>query len=255
MATPRKPLARLLKPVPPPTAPSPWFREEGLKFLRGLGRNNRREWFDPRKPEFERELKQPMLALIESVNRAFREFAPEHVRPPQKCLMRIYRDIRFSSDKRPYKTHLSAWWSREGLEKTSGGGYYLHIAADEVLLAAGVYMPEREQLRAIRDYLLVHHAQVRHLLEDRKLRRLMNVFTGLPLTRAPKGFPKQHAAMDLLLCRQWGVEAKMAPTVALGKDFPAIVIRHFRLATPLVNALNQPLLAHRHHRRRPNFGL
>ena len=85
--------------------------------------------------------------------------------------MRIYRDIRFSSDKRPYKSHISAWWSREGLEKTSGGGYYMHISPEEVLIAAGVYMPEREQLLAIRQHLLVHHAEVRQALMDRKLRR------------------------------------------------------------------------------------
>ena len=127
----------------------PYFREAGLRFLRSLRRNNRREWFEAHRPEFERELKQPMLALIETVNGAMEGFAPAHVRPAQKCMMRIYRDIRFSSDKRPYKSHISAWWSRAGLEKTSGGGYYMHISPDEVLIAAGVYMPEREQLLAI----------------------------------------------------------------------------------------------------------
>ncbi len=160
-------------------------------------------------------------------------------------MMRIYRDIRFSSDKRPYKSHISAWWSREGLEKTSGGGYYMHISPDEVLIAAGVYMPEREQLLAIRGYLLVHHAEVRRLLTDRKLRRTMDSFTGMPLSRPPKGFPKEHPAMDLLLCRQWGVEAKLAPSTALEKDFAQQVIRCFRLATPLVSALNTPLLTQR----------
>src|SRR5580698_9968686 len=154
----------------------PYFREAGLRFLRGLRRNNRREWFEDRKPEFERELKQPMLALITTVNAAIEDFAPTHLRPPQKCMMRIYRDIRFSSDKRPYKTHISAWWSREGLEKTSGGGYYMHVSPDEVHIAAGVYMPEREQLLAIRQYLLLHHSEVRRLLTDRKLRTKMDSF-------------------------------------------------------------------------------
>ena len=151
----------------PHVAGEPYFREAGLKFLRSLKRNNRREWFEAHKPEFERELKQPMLALIETVNEAMEGFAPGHLRPPQKCMMRIYRDIRFSSDKRPYKSHISAWWSREGLEKTSGGGYYMHISPEEVLIAAGVYMPEREQLLAIRQHLLVHHAEVRQVLKDR----------------------------------------------------------------------------------------
>src|ERR1700744_3467330 len=218
----------------------PYFREAGLRFLRSLKRNNRRDWFEAHKPEFERELKQPMLAVIQAVNLAMQNFAPAHLRPPQKCMMRIYRDIRFSSDKRPYKSHVSAWWSREGLEKTSGGGYYMHISPEEVLVAAGVYMPEREQLLAIRQYLLLHHAEVRQALNNPRLKRLMDSFTGTPLTRPPKGFPKDHPAMDLLLCRQWGVEAKLPATVSVQKNVADEVIRRFRLAAPLVDALNTP---------------
>jgi uncharacterized protein (TIGR02453 family) len=233
----------------------PYFREAGLRFLRSLRRNNRREWFEAHKQEFERELKQPMLALIETVNRAMEDFAPAHVRPPQKCMMRIYRDIRFSSDKRPYKSLISAWWSRAGLEKTSGGGYYMHISPDEVLIAAGVYMPEREQLLAIRRYLAIHHEEVRRLLTDRKLRRTMESMSCMPLTRAPKGFPKDHPAMDLLLCRQWGLEATLAPKAALEKNLASEVIQRFRLAAPLVNALNTPLIAGMEKKRRPLFGL
>jgi uncharacterized protein (TIGR02453 family) len=235
--------------------PALLFREEALRFLRSLRRNNRRDWFDPRKPQFERELKAPMLALIETINHAMAEFAPEHLRPPQKCMMRIYRDIRFSPDKRPYKSHVSAWWARQGLEKTSGAGYYMHIAPDEVIIAAGVYMPEREQLRAIRDYLLVHHEEVRALWHDRRLRRVMSGMNCLPLTRAPKGFPAEHPAMDLLLCRQWGVEATLTPEIALETKFAEEIIRRFRLAAPLVDALNTPLTAQVVQKRRPLFGL
>src|ERR1700761_1082894 len=179
----------------------PYFRPQALKFLTNLKRNNRREWFEPRKPIFESELKQPMLAIIERINQGMQDFAPAHLRPAQKCMMRIYRDIRFSPDKRPYKSHISAWWARDGLEKTTGGGYYFHVGPDEVIVAAGVYMPEREQLRAIREYLLDHHDEVRKLLNDRKLKSVLDIWSGNPLTRAPKGFPKEHPAMDLLLCR------------------------------------------------------
>ncbi len=77
----------------------------------------------------------------------------------------------------------------------------------------------------------------------------------MPLTRAPKGFPKDHPAMDLLLCRQWGVEATLASTVSLQSDFANEVIRCFRLATPLVEALNTPLVASLEKKRRPLFGL
>ena len=96
---------------------------------------------------------------------------------------------------------------------------------------------------------------LRRLLADRKLRRTMESFTGVPLTRPPKGFPKDHPAMDLLLCRQWGVEATLAPKAALQNDLATEVIRRFRLAAPLVNALNTPLLASIEKKRRPLFGL
>jgi uncharacterized protein (TIGR02453 family) len=240
---------------PNPGPPAPWFREAGLTFLRGLERNNRRDWFDPRKPEFERELKQPMIALIEAVTEAMNDFAPGHVRPAQKSMMRIYRDTRFSADKRPYKNRVAAWWSCAGLEKTSGAGFYVHVSAKEVVIAAGAYMPERDQLFAIRTFLLDHHAEVRRLLEDKRLRRVMDSFSGMPLTRPPKGFPKEHPAMDLLLCRQWGLEATLSSKAALKKDFVREVISRFRLAAPLVEALNRPLLHKLEKKRRPLFGL
>src|SRR3978361_1336900 len=82
---------------------STYFQPEALKFLRGLAKHNDREWFEPRRALYERALKQPMLALIDEINHAMGEFAPEHVRPPHKIMMRIYRDIRFAKDKRPYK--------------------------------------------------------------------------------------------------------------------------------------------------------
>src|SRR5258708_36403236 len=119
------------------------FSNEALKFLRGLKRNNDREWFAERKAVYEREVKAPMLALIGEVNEAMLGFAPENVRPPQKALMRIYRDMRFSADKRPYKTHQCAWWARTGLGKTLGGGCYFHVRWGGVTVAAGVSMPGR----------------------------------------------------------------------------------------------------------------
>jgi uncharacterized protein (TIGR02453 family) len=218
------------------------FSPEALKFLRGLARNNRREWFDARKPVYERELKAPMLALIEEINGELAEFAPEHIRPAQKCMFRIYRDTRFSADKTPYKKHISAWFAREGLEKKSGGGFYFHLSGKELIVAAGVYMPEREQLLAIRNYLLEHHAEYRRLFEMRKLRRLMGEFDGLRLSRPPKGFPKDHPAMDVVACRQWGVMAKLPVETALQSCLRKEIVSRFRAAASLIEFLNRPLV-------------
>ena len=187
-----------------------------------------------------------MLALIDEVNRALLGFAPEYVRPPQKTMMRIYRDIRFSTDKRPYKTNVAAWWARAGLEKTSGGGFYFEINPASVVVAAGVYMPEREQLLAIRNYLSAgggnHHAEMRKLLASRKLASVMTAFDGLKLTRAPKGFDPDDPAIDLLLCRQWGVSATWPAEEAQKPGLAKSIVDCFRRATPLVTLLNAPLI-------------
>ena len=148
-----------------------------------------------------------------STNRSS-DFAPHHVRPAHKTMMRIYRDTRFDASRgtppRPYKTNVAAWWSRAGLEKTSGAGFYFHFSPTETIIAAGIYMPTPDQLLAIRRHIVTHHAELRDLLANRKLRAAMPEFEGRRLTRAPRGFPADSPALDLLLCRQWGVAATLA---------------------------------------------
>jgi uncharacterized protein (TIGR02453 family) len=219
-----------------------YFSGEALKFLRGLKRNNDRVWFEARRGVFEKELKAPMLAVIGEVNEAMAEFAPEHVRPAPKIMMRIYRDIRFSKDKRPYKTHVSAWWVRDGLEKTSGAGFYFHVSPEEVVIAAGVYMPEREQLLAIRRYLAQHHEEFQRLMKGKKLRGLMTENEGHPLSRAPKGFPEDHPAIELLKNRQWGVSAHLAGERATKASLVKDVVERFKVAAPVITLLNAPLV-------------
>ena len=213
-----------------------------MKFLRGLKRNNDRVWFEARRSVFEKELKEPMLKLVGEVNEAMAEFAPMHVRPPQKIMMRIYRDIRFAKDKRPYKTHVSAWWVRDGLQKTSGAGFYFHASPEETFVAAGVYMPEREQLLAIRRYLAEHHEEFQRLMKGKKLRSLMKENDGHALSRAPKGFPEDHPAIDLLKNRQWGVSVSLPGDRATKKTLVKDVVERFRAAAPVIAMLNAPLV-------------
>lgn len=237
-----------------PTAAPAHLRPEGLAFLRSLARNNDRDWFTPRKAIFEAELKEPMLAIIRKVNVAMESFAPEHVRPAEKVLFRIYRDTRFSGDKTPYKTHVGAWWSRAGMEKTSGAGYYFQVDTKEVLIAAGAYMPQKEQLAAIRHWLLEHHAEFRKILQTAAMRKSFSEFEGNALTRSPQGFPKEHPALDLIRCRQWGVAATLPVEAALEAGFAAKLARYFRLAAPLVDALNTPLVATLETKKKVLFG-
>ena len=219
------------------------FSEAGLRFLRGLKRNNDRNWFNERKAVYEHELRDPFLGIIHEVNEAMLRFAPDHVRSPGKTMMRIYRDIRFAADKRPYKTHVSAWWAREGMEKTSGGGFYVDVAGDQVQIAAGVFMPERAQLLAIRQHIVTHHERLRSELNARRLKSVgLAPMAGNPLTRPPKGFHEPPEAMDLLLHREWGVTGIFPVSMALEPSFAREIARRFERAAPLVAVLNEPLL-------------
>lgn len=243
------------KSAAPTAAALPYFRPEALTFLRNLARHNDREWFTPRKAQFEAELKEPMLAVVRKITDAMMDFAPAFVRPAEKSLFRIYRDTRFSNDKRPYKTHVAAWWTHTGLGKTSGAGYYFHVSPKEVIIAAGSYMPEKDQLSQIRHWLLDHHEEFRKLLKSPKVKKTFNEFEGNALTRPPKGFAAEHAGMDLIRCRQWGLAATLPAETALKADLAAIVVRHFKIAAPVVDALNTPIAAAQAPKRKVMFGL
>jgi uncharacterized protein (TIGR02453 family) len=238
-----------------PKAAASHLRPEGLKFLRGLEKHNDRDWFNERKAIYEAELKEPMLAIIRKITDAMTEFAPHHVRPAEKSLFRIYRDTRFSNNKLPYKTHVAAWWSHMGMEKTSGAGYYFQVSPKGVVIAAGAYMPEKEQLAAIRHWLLENHLEFRKLLTRPAIRKTFAEFEGEALTRPPKGFPCEHPAMDLIKQKQWGLSTTLPAESALEANFAQTVIRHFKLLAPMVDALNKPIAASLAPKKKVMFGL
>src|SRR5258708_40039954 len=101
------------------------FPPEALTFLRSLKRNNKREWFQPRKHIYDEKVRGPMMELVETLNAGLHRFAPQHMNDPAKAIYRIYRDTRFSNDKTPYKTHIAAIFPRRGHQKHGSAGYYV----------------------------------------------------------------------------------------------------------------------------------
>ncbi len=237
------------------TAILPAFTAETLKFLRGLQRNNDREWFEARRQVYESALRAPMLSLLAKVNERMAGFAPEHVKAPEKTVLRIYRDTRFSKNKLPYKQHYAAWWGRAGMVKTSGAGFYFHLAPKTLTIAAGLYMPDAAQLLAVRRYLLDHHEELRRLLHGRKVKSKMGMSETEALARAPKGFPKDHPGLDLILHRNWGLDTELPSTAALDSAFSKTLASYFETAAPLVAFLNRPLVGASEKVRRPIFAL
>lgn len=145
----------------------PGFSPQALTFLRSLKRNNRREWFQPRKAQYESLIKLPMLELVGCLNEEFARFAPNYVVPPQKAIYRIYRDTRFSKDKTPYKTHISAIFPRYTAVKREGAVFYFHFTESELLIFGGVYMPEPEELLAYRTLLQERYQELEAIVADK----------------------------------------------------------------------------------------
>jgi uncharacterized protein (TIGR02453 family) len=218
------------------------FPPEGLKFFASLARNNRREWFQPRKHIYEEQLKAPMVELVSALSAEMIRFAPDYVGEPAKAIYRIYRDTRFSKDKTPYKTHIAAIFPRRGLEKHGGGGLYFSVSAKEIEVAGGVYMPGPEALLAIRTHMAEHHEEFRKIIQARKLRTLMGELQGEQLSRVPKGFPREHAAADLLRYKQWLVWAMLDPKLATTPKLLPEVRQRFEAMMPLLEFLNRPLV-------------
>jgi uncharacterized protein (TIGR02453 family) len=142
-----------------------------------------------------------------------------------------------------------------GMDKTSGAGYYFQISPKGVVIAAGCYMPEKEQLAAIRNWLLENHVGFRKILDRPAVRRTFTEFEGAALTRPPKGFPPDHPAMDLIKCKQWGLSVTLPADAALQAGFAAGLIKHYKLLAPMVDALNTPLEAAAAPKKKVLFGL
>src|SRR5262245_3145277 len=216
----------------------PGFSPDALSFLRALKRNNRRDWFQPRKEKYEALIKLPMLELINCLNAEFARFAPDYITPPEKAIYRIYRDTRFSHDKTPYKTHISAVFPRRTAIKREGAVFYFHFTEKDLLAFGGVYGPDRDELLAYRTLLAERHAEFETILRDKQLRRMVGSLEGEQLSRVPKGFACDHPAEGLLRHRQWYLEAMLDIKLLTTPRLLPELARHFAVMAPFVEFLN-----------------
>jgi uncharacterized protein (TIGR02453 family) len=220
---------------------TPRFSKETLTFLARLKRNNRREWFNPRKDEYERVVRQPMFAILDRLAVDMRRIAPEMLVGP-KSMYRIYRDVRFSENKQPYKTHVAASFWHRALGKGGGAGLYFHVSTEDVWIGGGMYHPESSQLHRVREYLAGNVDHFRSIVESPGFTRALDGgLEGEQMTRVPRGFPKDHEAAEYLKYRQFIAGKQFPASFATQPKFYAGVLEVFRRTAPLVRFLNEAL--------------
>jgi uncharacterized protein (TIGR02453 family) len=220
---------------------APHFTSESLRFLRALKRNNRRDWFAAHRDDYEAHVRAPMAAIIERLAIDFRAFGPEFVADPKTSMYRIHRDVRFSENKAPYKTHVAANFPARGLPKHEGAGLYFHVSADEVWVGGGMYAPAPPQLYAVRQHIASSSRRLRSLVESPAFRRDVGPLEGERLQRVPRGFARDHPAAEYLKFRQFLAGREFEPAFATRPGFYAALLAVFRRVAPLMRFLNEPL--------------
>jgi uncharacterized protein (TIGR02453 family) len=216
------------------------FPEEGIKFFKQLKKNNKREWFQAHKEEYEAYVKLPMQSLISALRGEFARFAPEIELHPKRSMFRIYRDIRFSKNKAPYKTHVAAVFHPKGHWQQSAG-YYLHIEPGEVFLGGGIYMPPNDLLRDIRRRIVGHSDEFLSIVNDRPFQQRFGELEGDKLQRVPQGYEAAHPMAEWLKYKwlyagvTWPHEKSFRP------KFVQEAARIYEQVTPLVRFLNDAL--------------
>jgi uncharacterized protein (TIGR02453 family) len=214
---------------------------EALHFFRQLEKNNRREWFEQHKTTFLEKVRAPMEVLVAAVSAELLKFAPAYATEPKAAIYRIYRDTRFSSNKLPYKTNTSALFYRQELGRNEAAAFYFEVSSQYLGIAAGLYMPNPDYLRAVRTFLLDHHERFTKLATSAAVKRAIGELQGQKLTRPPKGFPCDHPAMEWIKHKQWYYWIELPPETATKPGVVREIVSRFKVTAPVVEFLNEPL--------------
>ena len=220
----------------------PAFTSKTLSFLRSLKRNNDREWFRARKDDYEQHVRGPMVAVIERLAVDFGRFAPELEASPKRCIYRIYRDTRFSADKTPLKTQISASFRWRQLPRGRSAGLYFEVHPRWVWIGGGFYAPEPVDLVRIRRHISDTHPELHKLAKSPAFRRTFPELEGEKLTRLPRGFLKDDPAAEYLKHRNFLAGREFPPEFATTAAFYPTLVATFKAVMPIVRFLNEPLV-------------
>ena len=227
------------------------FEPEALTFLKGLKRNNAKPWFEERRPVYERAIRGPLALLAEELDVRFAAAAPEFVAPAKRALFRIHRDVRFSNDKSPYKTHAALWvFHRDagrgvGRDAHGGAGFYFHLEPGASMVAGGFWMPPRPLLTVLRERIAEDPRAFTTLVEAPTFKRRFGALSddepGVRLTRVPRGFAPDHPAAHWLRFNSFTASRALTDAQVLSPRLVGTLMQEYAVLLPMVRWLNATL--------------
>jgi uncharacterized protein (TIGR02453 family) len=224
------------------------FRPEAIDFLADLAANNEREWFNPRKAEYERLLKEPLEAMVAALSERLAARDIPLQADPKRSIFRIYRDTRFSKDKSPYKTHLGATfpWLERSPEGTTvvvdgsahGNGGYFNFQPGEMYVGGGMWMAEKPRLDAFRRAIVEEPDRVRAALEEPGFKAAFGTVTAHEhLKRVPTGLPVDHPMADLFRYKDVVFGRRLSDAEVLSPSLPDTLADAFAAGMPVFRFL------------------
>ena len=226
-----------------------YFSAGSFKFLRALARNNRRDWFQAHKEDYEALVKAPALRLIADLAQPLKRLSPQLVadpRPVGGSLFRIYRDTRFAKDKTPYKTHAGMTFfhaatrrAARGLAGTAALGrldapvLYLHLEPGECFMGGGIWHPQPPTLKRIRDFISDNPSSWQAATRSRSFSRHY-ALTGESLTRPPRGYNPAHKLIEDLKRTDFVASSALSDRELLRADLPRRLIERYRVLRPML---------------------
>jgi uncharacterized protein (TIGR02453 family) len=222
------------------------FTPTSFAFLKGLKKHNTRPWFEAHRADYEFQIKAPMKDLIEEMDVRLAKIAPEIVGDPKRSMFRIFRDVRFSKDKSPYKVHAACWFfHRDGRHNVGqdseggGAGYYFHFQPGECFTGGGLWMPPKPALDKLRDAIATDFSRFKRVAQAPALKQR---FGGLDdentLKRVPRGFDPEHPAAEWLKYQSFLAGRKVPDRVATSAKLGKFLEDDFKAMLPLVRWIN-----------------
>lgn len=207
-------------------------KENIIGFLIELSNNNNREWFQDSKEEFDDakdDFEKVILALSESIRSFDSSLNVEFVK---NYVFRIYRDVRFSKDKTPYKNHFGAYIANGG-KKSKAPGYYIHIQPEGVFVGGGVYGPDKENLKAIRNEIYYNYEEFCSIVNKKNFKTIFGELGGSKLKTGPKDFPKDHESIEFLKHKDFVAVRNFSNDEFMKEGFLEEVLKVFKAQKPL----------------------
>ena len=220
-----------------------YFTPRFFEFFEELSRNNNRDWFEQNRARYEREVREPMLAFIADFAPRLRKISARYVadpRPSGGSMMRIYRNLRFSRDKTPYRTNAAAAFGHRDGAHFNSPSFYLSLSPAEAFAGVGVWHPQADTLAKIRDAIVAHPSKWKSAVNDRKFRARFEIM-GDMLSRPPKGYDANHPLIEDLKRKDFIGGAEFTRMEVCSAEFMDLFSSACASASPFMKFLTEAL--------------